>query len=109
MKNNVDNKYVTAPTFGEALRYLMQDHGEYKGYTNEALAEAVGVCTEMISQYRNDKARPSIDVLIEIAKVMQLHPLAALSLARLAGYDITTPTQCNKMVFDKIYDFTYHL
>lgn len=107
MKTNVDNKYVTAPTFGETLRYLMEDHGEGKGFTNEALAEAVRVSTEMISKYINDKARPSIDMLIKIAKALQLHPLATLSFAGLAGYDITLPTQLNKHIFDRIMAVTY--
>lgn len=107
MRKNVDNKYVTAPTFGEALRYLMQDHGEDKGFTNETLAAAVWVSTEMISKYKNDKARPSIDIVIAIAKAMQLHPLATLSFAGLAGYDITIPSRDNKRLFDTIFAVTY--
>lgn len=107
MKNNVDNKYVTAPTFGETLSYLMKNHSEGKGFTNEALAEAVNVSTEMISQYRNDRARPSIDILIKIAKALQLHPLATLSFAGLAGYNITLPTQLNKHIFNRIMAGTY--
>ena len=107
MKNNVDNKYVTAPTFGETLSYLMKNHSEGEGFTNEALAEAVNVSTEMISQYRNDRARPSIDILIKIAKALQLHPLATLSFAGLAGYNITLPTQLNKHIFNRIMAGTY--
>lgn len=104
MHDYVCKEFLNAPTFGKALIDLMKGSEEYKGITNEALAYAIKVSYNMVSQYRNDRARPSIDVVIRLIRLFRLHPLIALSFASLAGYDITIPSPYNMMIFDKLYD-----
>ena len=108
MRKKVYKTYVTTPTFGQTLSFLMKHQREDNNYTNESLAEAIKVSAEMISKYRSNRACPSIDTIIMLIRVFRLHPLSALAFAALAGHDITIPSRYNKMVFDKIYDFTYH-
>ena len=55
-------------TFGERLKYSIRRHE----LTQKALAEAIGITSGQISWYVNGRNKPSYDILIKLAKELDV-------------------------------------
>jgi len=75
VKTSVPNiRCIKRNYFGQTLKELRTE----KGLTQEQCANLIGATQALWSAYEVGKTRPDLDMIIEIAKVLQINPFTLL-------------------------------
>ena len=86
--------------FGSRLRALRLQHN----FTQEDLAQKIGVSKSIISAYENDFRRPSFETLVKLARVFQVTTDYLLGVEQKAALDLSGLTPAQKAAVTHLVD-----